>query len=751
MATRVANYERILEDLGGRVSEADQVLIRKAMDKTTVAEDCQSKESNLEREDSSTSASSRQQFASAEQDAEEPANESQVPARVGSTGSTDRVQEDLNRSAASRGTGFLGKVSEITWIERIRQETDSAVDSEDEGIEETGGSMTFGSGMEASYDDRRGGGKPLRSMSESTYHCDDQPLMPLEDETAFQLPPKAICDPLLAAYLESVHPAFPIIGRTRFLEQYRAFSNGIKNKPGRLWLAILNLIFAIAARYGRLIEADWAKYTNDDATFFSRARLLGLDPDAVWVHVELQRVQVVGLASFYLLSTNQITRAFAMSGIATRQAITLGLHLQNSDPNLTKSSKEIRYRVWWAIATNERTLGVMTGRPTSFTASDCPAPLPMPLDEDAYTSGADPETYNTPAIRKLRELPADGSRSSNLSTSTSSSVSSRNTHRSPSASSMPLFAPLSLEGLYPQPNIGMFFLYSSKLSGLADEVLNQLYQPPVMRKSWADVQEMIVKLREKLEQWRTLLPPVFDFTVEQAGDVLLRQRMDLAFAYYSTMIIVNRPCLCKMKEKMPLESERGSNIDQFNATSCVLAARSLVDLLPHQPDPTRLYRVTPWWNMVHHLMQAATVLMLELSFRASHCPGMVDELVQAVQKVVRWLYSMSANDKAAGRAWRLSNDLLRKVVPKVGRRMDEDLRWSGVVADGDAPMQELLQQPTSFDPPGSTSYLPSLSAPADYTIPPQSVTSWEPLMFTSYDEYLTDPHLANFQPPPRPQ
>ncbi|KAL8714244.1 MAG: hypothetical protein Q9220_001973 [cf. Caloplaca sp. 1 TL-2023] len=739
MATRLTDYEKILEDLTSRVSEADQALIGRALDK----------DAKPERDESSASTSSRQQLASTEVDAEESGNEFQVRGRVGSTGSLDRIEEDLNRSATSRAIGLLGKVSEVTWIERIRKETDSAAGSDEEGPEETGKSMTFGSGMDASHDDPGKEVKTQRSMSESTYHCDDLTLKPLDDETALHLPPKAICDSLLASYFECVHPAFPIIRRTQFMKQYSAFSNGIKNKPGRLWLAILNLILAIAARYGNLIQADWARYADDDATFFCRARSLGLDPDVIWVHVELQRIQIMGLASFYLLSTNQINRAFALSGIATRQAFALGLHLQNSDPKLNKSLKEIRYRVWWAIATNERTLGLMTGRPISFKASDCSAPLPVPLDEDAYSLETDPQTYDTPAIRKLRELPSDQPGSANHSTSTLSSVSSRTAHRSPSASSTPLFAPPSLEMQSPQPNVGMFFLYSSKLNALADEVLTQLYQPPVMVKSWAEVQSMISQLRSKLEQWRSLLPPAFDFTVEQAGGALLRPRMCLAFSYYSTLIIVNRPCLCKMKEKMPNESERGSNVDDFNATSCVLAARSLIDLLPNRPDPLGLYRVSPWWNMVHHLMQAATVLMLELSFRASHCPDMVDELLQAVQKVVSWLYSMSANDKAAGRAWRLSNNLLRKVVPKVGRRMDEGVRWPGVVADGDTPMPDLQQQPTSFDHHASTNYSTVLPAPADY-MEDQSVTSWEPLMFTSYDDYLTDPNLAaNFQPPPR--
>lgn len=118
-----------------------------------------------------------------------------------------------------------------------------------------------------------------------------------------------------------------------------------------------------------------------------------------------------------------------MSGLAVRQALILGLNLRNNDRSLVESSKEIRYRVWWAIASTERTLCVMTGRPTSFVGDDCSAPLPLPLEEESFMAAKEP--YETGAVRMLRRLSTDEGQSEMSASTPSSSVSSMATPFSP--------------------------------------------------------------------------------------------------------------------------------------------------------------------------------------------------------------------------------------------------------------------------------------------------------------------------------
>lgn len=428
-----------------------------------------------------------------------------------------------------------------------------------------------------------------------------------------------------------------------------------------------------------------------------------------------------------------------MSGIAIRQALTLGLNLRNEDRSLADPSKEIRYRVWWAIAVTERTLSVMTGRPAAFAATDCSAPLPVPLDEASFMSSNG--DYQTPAVNRLRRVSTSESRST--APSTPSSISSR--HKSPSDPSTLRSPGGPTDAADVAPNIGLFFLYLARLSNINDYVMKHLYRPPVLDQSWATVQSIMSQCQGRLERWRSTLPPIFDFTVRQQDREYLRARMCLGFSYYSTLTVTFRPCLCKMKRKMPHETGRARDVDHANAVTCVLAVRSMLDLLPEQPDPAGMYQETPWWNMVHHLMQAVGILMLELSLGSLHCPNSAGELLHAAQKSVRWLRSMSSEDMAAGRAWRLSSELLQRVASKVGAKIDDQLLWPGSL-DQAVPMDVLISQPTTQAPYASDGYLAAPAISQDYAgYPP--VTTWEPLMFTSYDNYL----FADDQAPPPPQ
>lgn len=121
------------------------------------------------------------------------------------------------------------------------------------------------------------------------------------------MPRQKVAELLLRAYFKSAHPSFPIIGMSTFISQYQLFFSQPTVKPGNKWLAILNLIFAIATVYAHLISADWKSDLEDHSVYFSRARALSLH-DTLLDHPDLQQLQIEGLTSFYLLSTGQINR-----------------------------------------------------------------------------------------------------------------------------------------------------------------------------------------------------------------------------------------------------------------------------------------------------------------------------------------------------------------------------------------------------------------------------------------------------------
>ena len=347
-----------------------------------------------------------------------------------------------------------------------------------------------------------------------------------------------------------------------------------------------------------------------------------------------------------------------------RHALSLGLNLQNNSDSISNSSKEIRRRVWWAVCSVDIRLAVMTGRPSAFLSATSTVPLPLPVEEEsffppgisAFPSGEEPLHPRYPG----QESPYIDDASSNPPSSSSAEV-----NPSPTEFLGPKFS----QTPAPASN-ALYFLLQTKLSLITNEVLDQLYRPSVVTRSWDHVQLIISALTEKLERWRTGLPSIFDFSRWQRDLRFRRHRMCLGLFYYSTAMIISRPCLCRMNRTMRPNSEKSKEFERATAAKCVHAAKDMLDLFPTEPEPAVLYQVAPWWCLVHHLVQASTISMLELSFQADHVPEEVENILQTATQAARWLRSMAEMDLAASRAWRLCEDMLHKVASMVGKPLD---------------------------------------------------------------------------------
>ena len=217
---------------------------------------------------------------------------------MGSTESLDRINEDFDSTPATRATGFHGKNSDITWLQRLNTTT-SPTDSDDEYAQYSDNNEQTSLASHSQHLGRN-------PISQSSYHCDDMDITIPEEVERYAVPPPVTVDKLINVYMDTVHPSFPIISKTAFSEQYHQFARGEDVRPN--WLAILNLIFAIGAKHSHLVQAEWRGDVNDHLVYFTRARLLGFDGDNILGHADLQRVQITALMTFYLMAINQINR-----------------------------------------------------------------------------------------------------------------------------------------------------------------------------------------------------------------------------------------------------------------------------------------------------------------------------------------------------------------------------------------------------------------------------------------------------------
>ena len=213
---------------------------------------------------------------------------------VGSLEAVDEVDYDVNRTDHSRAAGNLGKSSEITWMRRLEQDTEQQRKGHPGEIN-----------LDFHQSDKNMDHRPL--PYELNYHLDDVGIGVSEPVQMYWMPPRALADSLFETYMRVAHPYFPIINRPLFCDQYRRFFDELA-VPGDKWLAILNMIFAIAMVYANVAELEDHGNPQDHLLYLTRTRMLSMGGDNVFSHPDLQQVQIEGLIAFYLLSTDQVHR-----------------------------------------------------------------------------------------------------------------------------------------------------------------------------------------------------------------------------------------------------------------------------------------------------------------------------------------------------------------------------------------------------------------------------------------------------------
>ena len=176
--------------------------------------------------------------------------------------------------------GFIGEHSEIAWLHRLKGELEEhATENSD---------------------------SEHPSVASANYFLNDSEFHVMDDINPSDVPAQPIAKRLVEIYFQNVHPCFPVMSKL-FVRQFNNFYSDSTSRPGKKWLAIMNLVFAIAARYSSLVQDHPDEQLNHEL-YFSRAWKLNASDTALIDPPDLQQVQVESLAAFYLLSVGRINR-----------------------------------------------------------------------------------------------------------------------------------------------------------------------------------------------------------------------------------------------------------------------------------------------------------------------------------------------------------------------------------------------------------------------------------------------------------
>lgn len=535
------------------------------------------------------------------------------------------IQEDFHKDKGLQAIGFMGGPSEMSWINELYQ-----VLEKDTPFLDT----------EAS--------NKSQSLTSVCYFLDDEELALDSSIDPYGRPPRHIADKLLDCYFFTVHPSFPIIAKIPFMQQYEMYYTRLDIQPTKRWLTILNLVFALASKFAQLVSKPWVAEADSPMTCFTRARKLNFTESQLLEHPNLQQVQVEGLTAFFLMAIGHINRSWRACGVSVRSAIALGVNLRSESKETSNLSKEIRYRVWWSIYTLENTLSIMTGRPTSAPDKYSTTPLPIPFDEEQFREPV--------ASRLLTDFRARTDYMQGLTSQRRVSPAWDSPglgHAVMGQEPLPTAMDIS-------PNNSFYFFYFVDLTVIMRRAIDSLYSPGFARRPWLTISASIMDLVQETDEWLNRVPSVFQFKFHHPSTGFERQRWSLAFRFYCLRITLSRPSLCR-SERQRSSNEASALSQQRIARICIDSACELLDLLPDKPDALWLVQVSPWWCVLHYLMQSVTVLLIEMEFCVRFHADGASHITLHLEKGLDWLHSLGSISIPSRRSWEVCNSIYNRL------------------------------------------------------------------------------------------
>lgn len=382
--------------------------------------------------------------------------------------------------------------------------------------------------------------------------------------------------------------------------------------------------------------------------------------------------------------------------MALRSALSLGINLHITDGRKHDASKEARCRLWWSIYSFEHLLTSMHGRASCIGEGLCSVPPPLPFEEEFFEQPEISRLLQDRAFREAQLRPTLFETPSQLQS-----------------------GPTWMADCKPCP--ALFFYHLTDLALISQAVLNKIYSIEGIRESSSVTEYRLQKYSLRMDRWLAKVPPPYQFTVPKAGPWHLnhaqlddenapfaRERVCLAMNYYSARVILCRPCLSQTHSSRPANSppvqdaNHRAKLRTDMATDCLQAACSLISVLPDNPDIAWLVRVTPWWSVLHFIMQATTALLLSLSFvcfpdqtnlpssssstsnsgsksntKSASVSGSdpsipnalalldtdIETVIAQSKKALRSIHTLAHVDPAARRAFVLCDGVMRKLAP----------------------------------------------------------------------------------------
>ncbi|RAL15779.1 transcription factor domain-containing protein [Aspergillus homomorphus CBS 101889] len=480
--------------------------------------------------------------------------------------------------------GFFGSSSAASFIRQIRTAIDQRVLSPYRQTSDSVLGVTSPSGIMSSRKERSSG------------------------FSNYVLPPRKTADSLMEIYWTFVFPLYPLVDSITLRDEYaRLWTGESSHSDENMLMCTFNVIFALACQLADFIPPEEREASAD--TFFSRAK--DLLQFSLWNTGSAGLIQCLLLMAQYLQSTDSAHQCWIVTGLAIRNAQSLGLHLSQTSARLQNpQEKQLARKIWHGCVLMDRVISMTFGRPSMISkAAGGSVPLPAAVDEE-YIPSASGTDVGQPADR---------------------------------------------------PSVMAFYAKSLELYEIMNDILLSFYNPNPDENP-EDVYDFyfdkqtegeytIFELDRALTKWSRNLPEHLRGDVSHAyGDnVFYHQSIVLRARFLHVRMLLFRPILSKyctardIGVSDPLTSLQDSfpqRIALQCSTICVKVAQEVIGLIyGHIPADATAGPLPAWWYNILYVYTAATVLIA-----GRLCPAILEEVTEP----------------AIGQSWHHALEILRK-------------------------------------------------------------------------------------------
>jgi hypothetical protein len=253
--------------------------------------------------------------------------------------------------------GFFGSSSATSFMRQIKSAVEKRMDSPDRRTSES----ILGTAPQSS---------PLSNRTKRPSTVSN-----------YVLPPRKTADSLMDVYWCFVFPLYPLVDSIHLRAEYSKLWTGeTLDSDENMLMCTFNVIFALACQLADFIPPDEREASAD--AFFSRAKdLLHFN---LWHGGSAALIQCLLLMAQYLQSTDSAHQCWIVTGLAIRNAQSLGLHLPQTIARLASfQEQQLARKIWHGCVLMDRVISMTFGRPAMISKASCGSvPLPATVDEE---------------------------------------------------------------------------------------------------------------------------------------------------------------------------------------------------------------------------------------------------------------------------------------------------------------------------------------------------------------------------------